>query len=604
MSKRSVVILAALAALLTAFSLALSRRDSSDWRASRARRLFPFPWLAVNSIIIDRPGEEQIAFEKTWAGEWLVVLDGGNMDSLNPQAVEELSALVMLPWRETVPGLSAPEPDGAVSVTAAAGGETVRIAFGETRQNLRAAIVDGHAAAVYGVNQDFAKVLDWPRERFRNLNLLAAPAGKRPVRITIAPGPEVRTVLERRDAGWAMAEPVEWPVEAARLDTLLRWMENLRADSIAAETTGDAEWFGFTADSVFVEAVFADDEGVQTVRRVEIGRESVENDSESYARAIGRNPVFTVSRMTLDEISLELGRLHPGDWANFYRQRTLNLLGSEMPRRIVVERLLPTPAKLSMEMYYELDEVRWRGTLEKDGVVQSFPVDPPAAEDPSRPLNALIAGLSRLRIKYFLADQNPGPETARWTAHPAWKFTTWSAGGAQNPTLTLYAADAEGNLPPGSPYAEGTPGPVELRPLQGMPEFVGVAASTGDRAAVLELYSDSLYLLCQPLYRFHTRHVVDSDTAGWASVAIESADGVRTYVREPRGVSEQWWLEDGTPLMDDNNRFVITAMGLSQLHALAFAAEDASGDKFGLDRPVITAIVYGAPGGGGAARGG
>ena len=556
----------------------------------------------MSGLVISHAGREDIVLERDDAGEWNVRLPGGLADSLNPQAVDELSALVMLPWREPMrESVPAPAPETATTVRASTASESVEIMFGASRQNIRAAAALDNPGPVFGVNQELTKVLDWPEERFRNLALAIAPSGKKPEKIVVAPGDGASKVtLERRDGGWIMTGPVVWPVDAARLDTLLRWLEKLRAGAIAAERTGDPEWFGFTADAPYVEVTYADDEAAPAVRRVEFGSETEENGGEVFARVAGRDPIFTLAQAALDEISLNLARKYPEEWANYYRQRTFDILAGEIPQRLVIESMLPEAEKLTIAATREAEGLRWSGMLERNGESEAFAVDPPSANDPFRPLTALITGLSRFRIKVFLADQAPGPDTVRWTAYPAWRISSSRFDGAANPTLTIYAADAEGNFPAGRPYADGVPGPAEMKPLAGFPERAGVAASLDDRPAVLEIFADMAHLLCVPPYRYRSRRLVDSDARQWSRVVAVQGGKSTVYVRDGAIWNEQWWLDGDPrePLMDDNNRFVLTMNVLSQLQAADLVAAAAAPTEFGLDQPLITTIVYGSRQGG------
>lgn len=599
MTKRGVLILTAAALALTAFSIALSRRDSSDWRATRARRLFPFPWQETSGVAITRPDGRVSRFEKAPGGEWRVRLDGELADSLSFKTVDELAALATLAWREPLREGRAPVPERAVRLTAfGAAGQRVELAFGDIANNMRAVVVDGDDSAVYGVSQDLLKFLDWPDRRHRNLYLASAESGKRPNRIALSPGAAadgnpLDIVLERRADGWRLVEPVAWPVDETRLDMLLRWIDRLRADSIEAEFAGDSEWFGFGPESPFIEIRYADGDGVLS-RRVEFGREKEGGDA-IYARVAGRNPIFGLDAGALSEISMDAAAEYPDQWKNFYRRRAVNVAGSEMPAAVVVERLLPSPAKITLEQVRDRDGARWRGVLEENGAVVSFPVDPPAPEDQMRPLTAVIAGLSSLRVRTFLADAGPGPDTIRWTAFPAWRFTCRAADGTPGPTLTLYAANAEGALPPGEPFVPGLAGPQEMKPLDGFGANPGVAFSIDDRKAIMEMYGELAYLLCLPPYRYRSAKVLDSDPRTWARVEIVREGSTTIYTRDGSGLNEQWWLDSDTPepLMDDNNLLVALLLELSQLRTPGYVADaGAAPEEFGLDRPEINAIVY------------
>ncbi len=632
MFRRQAYALAAIASLLTLCSLALSGLDAGALNAGRARRMAPFPWSGTVKAVIRRAGGTVSLF-RDGDGRWKVELPHGAADDLSPDAEDALAAFAALAWREPVSGREAPGGAAPVLALAGADGTSVAIAFGEVRDGLRSAAVTasgdgGGGGAVYGVHQDLAAFLDWPEERFRSL-LLASGGGTgrdaQPDRIRLSPADPARALdilLERRDAGWIMTEPVVWPVDENRLELLLRWLQRLRAEGIAAEMTGDPEYFGFDGRVPFVEARYpapegeAGGDGGARIRRVEFGA-PVDGDAPGtdargagriYARETGRSPVFVLPRDAMAEISLDIAPQHPEAWRHFFRRRSLDRLGGDSPAWICVEQLLPRYAKLTLALADDAassgtaEPGGWTGTLEADGRTRSFAVDPPDGRDGMRPLAALCTGLASLRVKNFLAESPPGPETAAWTAHPAWRFSLRTADGRELPGLTLYARDAEGRLPAGDPFIEGEAEPRELKPLPGVAAGAGMAFSVPDRAAVMETFSELSYLLCLPLYRYQSRDVVRSDPSGWTRVDIVLAGKeakTLSYTRKAGDPNEQW-LRGGAapePLLDDNNRFVSLLLRLSRLKAEAFV-RDVSGEgaNFGLDRPAITAIVYSSSG--------
>lgn len=606
MSKRYTIILILAAVLLTGFSAALSRRDSRDWRANRSRRVFPFPWQDVASIDIAKPDGSRLHFRKPASGEWLIQLDDEHADALNPGAVEELSALATLSWREAQKDRQAPDADSAVIMTAAnASGQTVELMFGDVRNNLRATVIDGDRATVYGVNQDLLGILDWNPERFRNLYLTSVGGGRKPRKIILAPhSPDesLTVILEQGEAGaWRLVKPVSWPVDEARLDTIIRWLDRLRAETIEAEMTGDLEWFGFGPESTVVEAWYDSPSG-EMRRRVEFGKDA--GDGRIYVRETGRAPIFALPREALSEILLDTAAEHPERWRNFYRKRNLKAIGEDPLQHVVVERLLPKPVKLTLTQRLEKGLVKWEGRLEDENGERVFPVDPPDEQDPMRPLSALLLGLTNLHVDSFLADEAPGDHTRQWTAFPAWRFGARTIGGVESPTLTLYAEDAQGTLSAGVPYVEGKIGAQKMPPREGTDGQAGIPFSLADRSAVMSTYAELAYALCLPPYRYQSARIVTSEPRQWRRVVIANADGETAYFRNPEEVNEQWWREEKEPepLMDDNNSFVETLLLLSQLKSEAFVA-DIKGDiaEFGLDRPEITAIVYSSPGGAGGA---
>ena len=607
MTKRQVLILVLAALLLTAFSVALSRRDSRDWRANRSRRLFPFPWQDAASVVIRKPDSRPVEFRKV-NGVWQIDLGDDLVDTLDYGTVDALAALATLTWREPMADARPPVPGQAVVITASGAGQEVELRLGDSANNLRATVIDGDASVVYGVNQDLLKFIDWSPDRYRNLVLAGAGAGAKVEKVTLAPagGDEsLHIVLEREDAGWRLRKPVAWPVDESRLDILLRWLERLRAETIEAEKTGDPEWFGFVPESARIDVEYAAPAG-KVKRTVEFGGDA--GDNRQYVRVGGRNPVFTISRSTLAEISMDVAAEHRKMWGDFFRQRSLNSVGDELPASITVERLLPQPVKLVINQERGKDgAVSWTGTLESGEKTSVFPIEPPDSAEPMRPLTALLTGLSSLRVKMFLTDRPPGPETAKWTAHPAWRFRSKRADGSQGAELVLYAANADGALPAGTPYVEGLAGPQNMTALPGFPDNVGLALTMSGRDAVMETFGDLAYLLCLPPYRYHSRRLLDLNPRNWRRVEIAVAEKRTVFVADPDDVNEQWWKAaengDSVPLMDDNNRFVSTLVELSQLRSEGFVSNpdsesDESMREFGLDQPEITAIVYVFSGGG------
>ncbi|MCD8139916.1 MAG: DUF4340 domain-containing protein [Planctomycetaceae bacterium] len=597
MSRRSVVILILAALFLTGFSVALSRRDSRDWRATRSRRLFPFPWQDITSIHITRPGRTELHFTREPGGEWRIVLADGLADTLDTGAVEELAALATLTWRDPRPGRSAPDPDTAITMTASSQfGGNVTLAFGDLEENLRSAIIDNDQSLVYGVSQDLLTFLDWPSHRFRKYYLASVPGGTDPNRIVLQgdpANPDLTITLERDQQGWALRSPVAWPADDARLDHLLRWLDRLRGESIAAESVDDPAVYGFDQPSASIEAWYDTPNG-RIHRRIEIGKEDGEDGV--YARVADRSPVFLLPAQTLTEISLSTARTDPEAWKNFFRRRNLDQFNQKRPLQVTVEQLLPKPVTLVIDQ--DRATGLWTGNLTSDGQTRTFAVDPPDPTDRARPLTALFSGLASLRIKDFLADVSPGPETLEWTAYPAWRIGLTFDDGTTAPELTLYADDAKGSLPSGQPYQEGKAGPMNTGPLLDPRDQPGIAFSLADNPAVMQTYDGLAYFLCLPPYRYQSKQMLDLSIGDWRRVDQTVGGRETTFIRPEGEVNEQWWRQDSAsePLMDGNNRFVTMLLTLSRLRSDGFVS-DVDGDiaEFGLDQPEITAIVYSSP---------
>lgn len=593
MHKRWFIILVLAAVALTAFSFALSRRDSSDWRSTRARRVFPFPWQDAAGITIARPDGRVTTLAKSPDGEWQLLVADDTSDDAAFALIDELAALATLAWREPAADLAVPNPELGVRITAVSQlDQKVELLLGELKNNQRAALVD-NAATVYAVNQDLLKFIDWPDVRYRNLQLLVGGPGRRPRAIALSPGggeSDLAVELARTGSEWNITRPTPWPADSQRVDLLLGWAGRLQANAIVAEDTDSPESFGLTDASPRVRFDYR--RGDDAFSRTIVFGGETGNPDEIYARVAQRSPVFTVPRQALSEIALDTAAEYPESWINYLRLRSLDLVGGRQPVAIVVEDLLPLPAKLTMEQPRERDAVKWQARLESETRDdETFAVDAPLAGDPSRPLGMLLSGLSRLRVRNFLADAAPGPETLAWTSHPAWRISCRFADGSSSPALTIYAVDDQGTLPPGRAYERGLAAPQEMTTQSGL------AFSLQGIPAVMESHPDAAHLLCLPLYRYRSKKIIDSDPRSWNRVEIRSAETVRTYQRDGEGLNEQWWLAGGDrpePLLDGNNPFAGILLQLSQLRVEAYVAPGTGEPaEFGLDQPDVTAIVYG-----------
>ncbi len=595
MAKRIVLFLMVAAVALTAFSLALSRRDSRDWRANRSRRVFPFPWQDTVFFSIRTPDGQVREFSKDPGMDWTIVLDDGVRDTLSNFAVDELSALATLCWREPLPGAAPPDPAHSTLITAtSASGQVLHLLLGKPSQTMRPAIINDDTDIVYGVRQEYLRFLDWPLERFRKFTLANAGTGSRPNKIVLAPpgnDPHTRLVLEQDADGWQVRSPVVWPADPARMEALLRWVDRLRADAIAVEQTNDPKQYGFTPDSAYVETSFPSPAG-PLHRRVEFGLPA--EGGGLYARVVSRPPVFIISRSALAEISLDIGQDQPEVWKNLYRRSSIDLLGDAPFSGITIEQLLPEPKSLTIEPHGERDG--WLGLFRGEEGERVFPVDPPDRRDPARPLTALAERLKKINIQEFVADIAPGPETAKWTAFPAWRLAIAGPDGKPRHVLTLYAPGSDGDVTPDS--GEGSEGDPDMQSRPGEPEG-GVLFTLDNQPAILKMAVGTAEFLSKPLYMYQSRRLLDSDPLVWSRVEIEAGGNRTVYTRDPAEINEQWWrgVDGSEPLMDDNNIFVNLLVELSQLRSegYVYGANDLP-EKFGLDQPEITAIVYVSPG--------
>ncbi|MDR1520271.1 MAG: DUF4340 domain-containing protein, partial [Planctomycetota bacterium] len=400
----------------------------------------------------------------------------------------------------------------------------------------------------------------------------------------------------RGEDGWRLEEPLSWPADEARLDLLIRWVDKLRAAAVETDAPGDPGEYGLGSVAAYVEAARAEPGGTRR-GRVIFGWKTAAG--RRYARVEGRSPVFSVPAGTTDEIYLDEAAAYPKVWRDFYRRRSLNLAGGAIPSEIVIERLRPFPVRLILR---PAGAGGWSGRLEEKGIWREFPVEPPdpAPAEAMRPLNAILTGLSSLRIQSFLADSPPDPEGGA-NGFPAWRFYCLAPNGDPLPTLTLYAAGPDGVLPPGELFPEGSGDPVA--PMA--PRLPGIAFSVSDQPALMEAPGEIAYLLCLPPYRYQSPQLAAGEAEEWDKVEITAGKESRIYFRGSNGWNDQWWLEGEPPepLLDDNNAFSALLENLSRLRAEAWIADaGARATDFGLDLPEITAIVYGNRGAGGRRR--
>lgn len=594
MTRRFVVLLVVFAVLLTAFSFALSLRDSRDWRANRSRRLLPFPWQDAAAVIVTRHGGQTLRFSRSPGAEWRVELHDGRLDVLDSKASDGLAALATLTRRDPMPDRAPPDPDAAVTLVATSSqGQEVRLDFGDVQNNIRAVVVDGDDSLVYGVNQDLLTFLEWKGERLRNMYLTSVGGGRAPEKVTLSPNPDdpsLDVVLERRSGGWLLSQPVEWPADTVKMDLLLRWLDRLRADSVAEEAPATRAAFGLKQPTARIEALYNVPEGTLK-RKIDFG--AVVGTEGVYAAVDGREPVFIVPKELLTEIFMGIAQTHPVLWRNFYRKRSVNALGDGIPVSFRIERLLPTPAVLVMAAEAATEEVggEWLAELRDESGVSHFPVEAPDPGKRETPLRALMAALSEVRIQTFLADVPPGPTTGTWTSNPAWRLSCRFADGTESPVLTLYAEHTGGEPLSALSFARGE----GESNSQGGAEQSGVVFSLSNRPAVFRAYAQEAERLCLPLYKYRSRRLLRLDTGQFEKVSVEIGKKRSGYFRKPGDVNEQWWTNPDAPepLMDDNNHFVVMLDELSMLETEAFVA-DAEMDmtEFGLDQPEITAIVY------------
>lgn len=606
MSRRLVFILVVIAALLSGFSLALSRRDSRDWRANRSRRLLPFPWQDAASVTLRREGGETLRFNRAPGAEWRVELGDGKFDALDARAADSLAALATLARRNPLSDRPPPDPEKSLSLIAVSQlGQEVRLDFGDVQNSVRAVIVDKDPSVVYGVNQDLLAFLDWDRDRLRNMYLASVPGGVMPERILLSPKPDdpsLNVILARRPGEWVMENPARWPADITKTGNLIRWLDRLRADSVAADTAVDRNAYGLRQPTARIEAHYKTPEGMLR-RRIDFGDGDGENGV--FTSVEGRDPVFVTPREALAEVFMDIAITPPKMWRDFYRRRSISLFGNAAsaavrPVAFRIEKLVPAPALLTIGADDGADPggVReWRGEYRDARGVRRFSVEPPGSGRPGAPLDALLLGLSEITIESFLSDVAPGPETARWTTYPAWRLSCKFSDGSESPVLTLYAKNAEGDLPGGNPYAEGAAGAREAQADRSGRE--GFAFSLSNRSAVLEADAWDAQRLCLPPYRYQSRLMLRKNSAEFVRAIIRVSETSTEYYRQPGDVNGQWWIDSASPepLMDGNNRFVDMLDRLSRLEAERFVGDvSADESEFGLDRPEITAIVYSSSG--------
>lgn len=587
MTRRLVCILVVIAMLLTAFSFALSRRDSRDWRANRSRRLLSFPWQDVIAVTITRHDGQTLRCRREPGTEWKVELGSGRFDVLDSRVSDSLAAFATLTWREPAPDRLPPNPGESVSLVAENSfGQEIRLDFGEVQNSIRSVIVDGDESVVYGVNQDLLSILDWKEDQLRNMYLASVYGGRSPERIFLSPQPgdsSLDVVLEKRFGGWVLSQPVEWPADKVKVDLLLRWLDRLRADSVASEAPVERTSFGLRQPTARIEAIFSTPEGLVR-RKIDFG--GTFEAGNLYASVDGREPVFTMPKDSLVEISMNLAATHPDLWRNFYRKRSVDMIGGTTPVAFHIERLLPTRSVLEIKKGEPVGDngSEWTAELQDGKNVHRFSVEPPVSIRRDSPLRVLVSGLKNIRIQTFLADKPPEMEARV----PEWRISCTFADGTESPVLTMHTADASDKVGIG----------VDVPDAHVQTERIGqkkVLFTLSNHPAALEAYAQDAEKLCLPLYKYRSRRLLRIDARHITKVALKSPTRESVYFRQPGDVNDQWWInpDASEPLMDDSNRFIAMLEKLSGLETRAFVADEhADMSEFGLDRPTITAIVY------------
>lgn len=593
MSRKASVILFLLALALTGASIWLSRQDSTEWRANRARKLFTCAWKDVVSVIITPKDGETVELERQ-GNRWMVRLDGDLFDLASMQALAEVEAMVALAWRDKS-ALSRPPGDDAtqIAVTDQWGTKFV-LRLDKAVDGMRNAVMSSEGENTLVVPESMVRFAEWPRSRFRSLDLFQLD-GTALSGVVLRPDAtsEADVVeLRKEPDGWRVVKPFLWEADPARLDRLERLLRDLRASDVAAEKVDDSAWFeiGDDSESIMVQAESGSGVVQQTVQ---FGKP--DGNGAVFAKVDGRNPVFLIPLSVLSDLPLLQAGKHKAEWRDFYRRRGVDLLGADLPGVITVESLLPHPRKLTIDLGKATSSGAFTALLESDSGKREFMVDSPNSEHANSPLRMLLTGLKNLRIRSFLADRSPGESTLQWTAFPAWRIAVDGPGGKRE--ITLYSSDAEGRLACGQPYVVGLVEPQSLVVSEDTKMTPGLPFSISGKDAVLETYGELSSLFCLPLERYQSRLRMDADYHTWTKVEVITPEWRRVFIPGPRSGNEQWWRvekDQSYPLLEDNHQFVTLAIGLSRLYSLGVVADvDANLAEFGLDRPAISVIVTG-----------
>jgi hypothetical protein len=198
----------------------------------------------------------------------------------------------------------------------------------------------------------------------RDRDLLHAKRGD--VRSLRVQGPEGHYALARTDEGeWTFTEPLTTRAGRWKVDGLLGTLENLRMESVAAESAQSLGPFGLDAPSRVVGLVLADG----STRTLEIGGPAGEEDAGRYhAREKGSSLVAVIPGALVTELEKGMGELRA---TKLLEVATYDTEGFD----VVADGREKTFEKGSVEGDDGFDETRWTRTVPDQAELETTAVE-------------------------------------------------------------------------------------------------------------------------------------------------------------------------------------------------------------------------------------
>ncbi len=186
------------------------------------------------------------------------------------------------------------------------------------------------------------------------------------VRILEVAGPEGDYALARSDAGeWAFTEPLATRAGRWSVDGLLGTLENLRMESVAAETAESLKPFGLDRPVRSVHLVLNDG----TTRTLEIGGPAgEEEDGKRHAREKGSSLVAVIPGAIVTDLEKGMGELRA---TKLLEVATYDTEGFD----VVSEGVTETYAKSTVEDDDGLDQTRWQRTAPDEAELETTTVE-------------------------------------------------------------------------------------------------------------------------------------------------------------------------------------------------------------------------------------
>lgn len=387
MKKRTSIVLALMALVLTVVSIGLSRREVQAMAGkARSTRLFRTATKDVLTIrIFPSGGSDASATFTRKKHQWVVEAKGRNgasfKDVADAKAIEELLAILELARERPVEETGdAPMADALMLEVAARDKTPETLLIGKTsRDGIERYVARGDAPKeIHQIHADLLQVLERPLVNYRTYELFSLYKDK-PKKIRLHPGDGAgqEVVMTRQPEGWFLEQPVRWPVDEERLSELLQQIHMLLAEEIVADKVGDPSVFGITPVSPRIVVGLEKEE-----QAVLFGEEK---DNRVYAMRKGRDAVYRVSK-GLSNV-LALAAKDKQVLADRLRRRHLGLLKNTIPAHIFIE--YRPHGTLSLKR----DGETWTATG-----LRSFGVEPGA-------VMMILRVLQELTVQTFVAER-------------------------------------------------------------------------------------------------------------------------------------------------------------------------------------------------------